>query len=164
MGSHDVSEVTFSVTLIYRAAPQEAERSGSLPLKHLSVCLTLSMNSPVVSVRLMCVFKASLSHTEITQHLLGGSSHSSGAPGCSKYGRFGQILFCFNPAPPKLMELCQGAPAETLACSEFHDNYTGKNTSVICQAAFDYGMVYIPFRTRRFGWFLHHHYSLLHTA
>lgn len=50
MCSHVVSEVTFSVTLIYKASPQEAEHSGSLPLKHLSVCLTLSMNSTVVSV------------------------------------------------------------------------------------------------------------------
>lgn len=60
MCSHDVTEVTFSVTSFYKAAPQEAEHSGSLPLKHLSVCLTLSMNNPVVSVGLMCVFKASL--------------------------------------------------------------------------------------------------------
>lgn len=66
MCSHDVNEVTFSATLIYRAAPREAEHSGSLPLKHLSVCLTLSVSSPVVSVCLLCVFKASLSHTEIT--------------------------------------------------------------------------------------------------
>lgn len=63
-----------SVTLIQRAVLQEAEHSGSLPVKHISVCLTLSMNSLIVLVWLMCVFKASPSQTQITQHLLGGSS------------------------------------------------------------------------------------------
>lgn len=62
------------------------------------------------------------------------------------------------------MDLCQNAPAESLTSSEFHDSYTGKNAFVICQAAFEYGVVYIPFRTGKFAWFLHHDYSSLYTA
>lgn len=68
------------------AVLQETEHSGPLPVEHLSVCLTLSLNSPLVLVWLMCMFEASLSQTQITQHLLGGSSMSSDALGCSKMG------------------------------------------------------------------------------